>query len=110
MTSAIVGWSHSIFGKHDGASVESLIAEVAEAALADAGLGTDEIDQVFVGHFNAGFSAQSFPSSLVFNALPELRFKPATRVENACASGSAAVHQGLNALAAKQARFVLVWG
>ena len=110
MTSAIVGWSHSVFGKHDGASVESLIAEVAEAALADAGLGADEIDQIFVGHFNAGFSAQSFPSSLVFNALPDLRFKPATRVENACASGSAAVHQGLNALAAKQARFVLVVG
>ena len=110
MTSAIVGWSHSVFGKHDGASVESLIAEVAEAALADAGLGADEIDQIFVGHFNAGFIAQSFPSSLVFNALPDLGFKPATRVENACASGSAAVHQGLNALAAKQARFVLVVG
>lgn len=110
MTSAIVGWSHGRFGKHEGASVESLIAEVADAALADAGIGPGEVDQIFVGHFNAGFSAQSFPSSLVFNALPDLRFKPATRVENACASGSAAIHQGLNAVAAKQARFVLVVG
>ena len=79
MTSAIVGWSHSPFGKHDEETVESLIARVAGAALADAGIAPEEVDQIFIGHFNAGFSAQSFPSSLVFNALPALRFKPATR-------------------------------
>ena len=41
---------------------------------------------------------------------PDLRFKPATRVENACATGSAAIHMGINSLAAKKARFVLVVG
>ena len=100
MTGAIVGWSHGRFGKQDDESVETLIASVAAGALADAGLQPRDIDQIYVGHFNAGFSAQSFPSSLVFNALPGLRFKPATRVENACASGSAA----------KRGRFVLVVG
>jgi len=45
----------------------------------------------FVGHFNSGFSKQNFPSSLAMQSVPELRFKPATRVENACASGSAAI-------------------
>ena len=110
MKNAIVGWSHNRFGKHEGETVESLIEQVAGAALADAAIGSDEIDQIFVGHFNAGFSAQSFPSSLVFNALPDLRFKPATRAENACASGSAAIHQGMNAVAAKRARFALVIG
>jgi acetyl-CoA C-acetyltransferase len=39
-----------------------------------------------------------------------MRFKPATRVENACASGSAAVFQGLNDIAAGRSRFVLVVG
>jgi acetyl-CoA C-acetyltransferase len=39
-----------------------------------------------------------------------LRFKPATRVENACATGSAAVHQGLKSIAAGSARIVLVVG
>jgi acetyl-CoA C-acetyltransferase len=39
-----------------------------------------------------------------------LRFKPATRVENACATGSAAVHQGIRAIASGQARIVLVVG
>jgi acetyl-CoA C-acetyltransferase len=43
-------------------------------------------------------------------AHPDLRFKPSTRVENACATGSAAIHMGLNSLAAKKARFVLVVG
>jgi acetyl-CoA C-acetyltransferase len=63
-----------------------------------------------LGHFNAGFSAQDFTASLVLQASPDLRFKRATRVENACATGSAAVHQGLRALEAKAARIVLVVG
>jgi acetyl-CoA C-acetyltransferase len=63
-----------------------------------------------LGHFNAGFSAQDFTASLVLQASPDLRFKPASRVENACATGSAAVHQGLKAIAAKAARIVLVVG
>src|SRR5205085_6263931 len=49
-------------------------------------------------------------ASLVLQASPELRFKRATRVENACATGSAAVHQGLQAIAARAARIALVVG
>ena len=63
-----------------------------------------------LGHFNAGFSPQDFTASLVLQASPDLRFKRASRVENACATGSAAVHQGLKAIAAKAARIVLVVG
>ena len=69
-----------------------------------------DVDEIVLGHFNAGFSAQDFTASLVLQASPDLRFKRATRVENACATGSAAVHQGLNAIAAKAARIVLVVG
>ena len=57
-----------------------------------------------------GSQQQDFTASLVLQASPELRFKRATRVENACATGSAAVHQGLRALEAKAARIVLVVG
>ena len=39
-----------------------------------------------------------------------LRFKPATRVENACATGSAAVRAGIRAIDARAARIVLVVG
>src|SRR5256714_9529453 len=110
MTGCIVGWAHTKFGKHDGLDVESLIVEVAQGALADAGVSAADIDQVYLGTMNGGFVKQEFPASLVFQADPAFRFKPATRVENACATGSAAIHMGLNSIAAGKARLVLVVG
>src|SRR2546430_1793911 len=106
MTACIVGWAHSPFGKLNGETVESLIARVAGDALADAAISAKDVDEIVLGHFNAGFSAQDFTASLVLQASPDLRFKRATRVENACATGSAAVHQGLKAIAAGAARIV----
>ena len=110
MTACIVGWSHVPFGRHEGEDVESLIVRAAKGAVADAGIAPSEVDEVVVGHFNGGFSQQEFPSSLVFQADEAYRFKPATRVENACATGSAAIHQGLKSILSRQARFVLVVG
>src|SRR3954464_1013255 len=110
MTGCIVGWDHTPFGRLDGETVESLIVRVANGALADAGIEAREGDENVLAHFNAGFSAQDFTASLVLQAAPELRFKRALRVENACATGSAAVHQGLNSIAARAARVVLVVG
>src|ERR1700757_1601767 len=110
MTACIVGWAHTPFGKLDAETVESLIVRVATEALADAGVGPADVDEIVLGHFNAGFSAQDFTAALVLQASPDLRFKRASRVENACATGSAAVHQGLKAIAAKAARIVLVVG
>jgi acetyl-CoA C-acetyltransferase len=110
MTACIVGWAHTPFGKLSDESVESLIVRVANAALADAAIAAKDVDEIVLGHFNAGFSAQDFTASLVLQASPDLRFKRATRVENACATGSAAVHQGLKSIAAGAARIVLVVG
>ncbi len=110
MTACIVGWAHTPFGKLAGESVESLIVRVAAEALADAGIGAKDVDEIVLGHFNAGFSAQDFTASLVLQASPDLRFKRATRVENACATGSAAVHQGIKAIEARAARIVLCVG
>src|SRR5665213_4624137 len=110
MTACIVGWAHSRFGKLEGEDIEALILRVAGDAIRDAGLAPAEIDEIYLGTFNGGFTRQEFPSSLVLQLDPELRFKPSTRVENACATGSAAIYQGLNAIAAKRARTVLVVG
>jgi acetyl-CoA C-acetyltransferase len=110
MTAAIVGWAHSPFGRQDGETVESLVVGVAQQALVHAGVAAADIDEIYLGHFNAGFSAQDFTAALVLQADPALRFKPATRVENACATGSAAVHQGVRTIAAGAARLVLVVG
>ena len=110
MTGCIVGWAYTPFGRLEGETVESLIVRVATEALADAGVAPGDVDEIVLGHFNAGFSAQDFTAALVLQASPDLRFKRASRVENACATGSAAVHQGLKAIAAKTARIVLVVG
>src|SRR3989475_7293538 len=110
MTACIVGWAHTPFGRLEGETLEGLIVRVATQALADAGIAAADVDEIVLGHFNAGFSAQDFTAALVLQASPELRFKRASRVENACATGSAAVHQGLKAIAAKAARIVLVVG
>ncbi|MDR7222583.1 acetyl-CoA acetyltransferase [Aminobacter aminovorans] len=109
MTACIVGWAHSRFGKLEGETLESLITKVASDALEHAGIGPDDVDEIVLGHFNAGFSAQDFTASLVLQADDRLRFKPATRVENACATGSAAVRQGIRAVNTGS-RIVLVVG
>ena len=110
MTGCIVGWAHGKFGRHDGVGLETLIVDAATEAIADAGIAPADVDEIYIGHFNGGFVKQDFPASLVLHAHPDLRFKPATRVENACATGSAAIHQGLAAVAAGKARFVLCVG
>ena len=110
MDTCIVGWAHSPFGKLEDPDVESLIDRVAGAAIEDAGIAPAEIDGVFVGLFNNGFSRQDFPSSLPMQGIEALRFKPATRYENACASGSAAIHGARDFLAAGRGRFALVIG
>jgi acetyl-CoA C-acetyltransferase len=109
MSAAIIGWAHTSFGKKDE-SLEGLVVGVARDALAHARIGAEEVDEIYLGHFNAGFSPQEFTASLVLQADQGLRFKPTTRVENACATGSAAVHQAAKAIAAKAARVTLVVG
>ena len=111
MTEAcIVGWAHTPFGKLEDPDIESLIGRVAGAAIEDAGIAPGDIDGTFVSLFNNGFSKQDFPASLVLQHVPELRFKPITRFENACASGSAAVHGARDFLSAGRGRFALVIG
>ena len=110
MTGCIVGWAHGKFGKREGDDLESLITGVAGDALRDAGIAPADVDEVYVGHFGGGFVKQDFPASLVFQVSDDFRFKPATRVENACATGTAAVHLGLRSIEARKARIVLVVG
>jgi len=110
MTACIVGWAHTPFGRLEGETVESLIVRAANDALTDAGVAAKDVEEIVLGHFNAGFSAQDFTAALVLQASPDLRFKRATRVENACATGSAAVHQAIKSIEAKAARIALVVG
>jgi len=105
----IIGSGHTRFGRLQQ-TLEELIVEAAREAISEAGIAPSEIDAVFLGHFNSGLVPDGFASSLIHQADPAFRFKPAVRCENACASGSAAVHAGLNVIRAGRARNVLVVG
>ena len=108
--SAIVGWAHTPFGKLDDPDAESLIARVAAAALEHAGIGPGDVDAITVGVYNNGFASQGFEASLVALAIPELAHTPAVHVENACATGSAAIHAALDFIESGRGRIALVVG
>lgn len=110
MTACIVGWHHTKFGKLEDEDIESLIVQAARGAVADAGIGFEDVDEAFVGNMNGGYHKQDFTGALLMQADDGLRFKRVTRVENACATGSAALHQGIRAIENGDARFALVLG
>ncbi len=105
----ITGSGHTRFGRLPE-TLEELIVEAAREAIAEAEVDPAEIDAVFLGHFNSGLVPDGFASSLIHQAHPALRFTPATRCENACASGAAAIHAGMNLIRAGKAKTVLVVG
>ncbi|MEM8934840.1 MAG: acetyl-CoA acetyltransferase [Pseudomonadota bacterium] len=107
---AIIGAGHTPFGRLKGETLEDLVVSAGAEAIADAGLTAADIDAVYLGHFNSGMVTDGFASSLIHQISPDLRFKPATRLENACASGSAAIHAGISSIASGDARIVLVVG
>ena len=110
MDACIVGWGHTPFGKLDALSLEDLITDAARQALADAALDAADVDGVWLGHFNSGLVPDGFCSSMVLHADPALRWKPAIRCENACASGSAALFAALDAVNSGRCRIALVVG
>ncbi|WP_236186086.1 acetyl-CoA acetyltransferase [Pseudomonas protegens] len=105
----VVAAAHTRFGRLDG-SLEDLIVQVTRDVLVDAAIDAGAIDALFLGQFNSGLVPDGFPASLMLQADPQLRFKPATRCENACASGSAAIQAGINAIRSGAAELVLVVG
>ncbi len=106
----IVGWGHTPFGKLDALDTEQLLRDAVQPALASAGLEAADIDGVFIGHFNGGFVRQDFSGALAAVAIPALRHTPAVRVENACATGSAAIWAALDALASGRVKRAMVVG
>lgn len=110
MSVSIVGWSHLPFGRLDKLGLEDLIVRAAGEALTHSGIDGNQVDGIWLGNLNGGFTPDIFASSLALEADPGLRWKPATRLENACASGSAAVYAACDAIESGRARIALVIG
>jgi acetyl-CoA C-acetyltransferase len=110
MSVCITGWAHNKFGVNLGQSSENMIADVVDKAIKHAEISVKDIDAIFVGTFNNGFQKQDFHGALPAVAQLDLRYTPAMRVENACATGSAAIHTAMNTIEAKRAKTTLVVG
>lgn len=105
MTAWITGIGMTPFAKLADADETVLVRDAVAAALADAQLEPEEIDAVFVANvFGAGGLGQ-----LVLRA-SALVGKPILNVENACASGTTALLDGVAWLEAGLADRVLVVG
>ncbi|NTA81793.1 acetyl-CoA acetyltransferase [Agrobacterium tumefaciens] len=106
----IVGWAHSPFGKSALENTEQLMASVLAPAIDHAGVDVSDIDGIFVGVMNNGFSKQDFQGALVAMGDERLAYTPAVRFENACSTGSAALYSAMDFIEAGRGRIALVVG
>ena len=120
---SIVGASSTKFGSlvrknketgevSDTTSIYDLLIEAGQGALKDAGIEGRDVDGVWVGSCAPGLLAnQEHIAAMAPEIDPNgLRFKPMTRCEDACASGSVALYNALYAVESGRARIALVVG
>ncbi|MDP3179330.1 MAG: hypothetical protein Q8M76_15585 [Spirochaetaceae bacterium] len=93
-------------------SIYELMAEAGKGAIADAGIPASDIDGIWVASCAPGlFANQEHLAACASEIAPDaFRFKPMTRCEDACASGSVAFFDALYAVEAGRARAALVLG
>ncbi|MEC9488573.1 MAG: thiolase domain-containing protein [Halanaerobium sp.] len=106
----VIGTYHSRVGKLDK-SIYELIVEAGKGAIEDAEVAPGDIGGIWVANYGAaGFVNQNHLAPYALAIDEELRFTPCTRVENACASGSAAIKEASNAIKAGEVDYALVIG
>ena len=90
---AIVGMGCTAFGEHWDRSADDLLIDATGAATASAGIALDDIDAFWVGTQASGVSGLTLSRPL------HLNYKPVTRIENMCATGSEALRNACYAVA-----------
>ena len=79
---AIVGMGCTVFGEHWDKGVDDLLVDAVGDACASAGVTQDQIDAYWLGTMGSGISGLTLSRPL------RIDYKPVTRVENMCATGS----------------------
>ena len=90
---AIVGMGCTPFGEHWDKSVDDMLVESTQAAYASAGISQDDVDAFWFGTLGSGVSGLTLSRAL------KIDYKPVTRVENMCATGSEAFRNACYAVA-----------
>jgi len=90
----VAGVGMTRFAKHPDRGLKDLGAEAATAAVADAGIGLEDIDAAYVGNCAAGLvtGQESVRGQVILSSIGVGKI-PIVNVENACASGSTALYQ-----------------
>ncbi|MCU0669925.1 MAG: thiolase family protein [Myxococcota bacterium] len=107
----VAGVGMTRFGKHLDTGLKALGAEAVQAAVGDAGIALDDLDAAYVGNAAAGLvtGQESIRGQVILRSLGLGRL-PVVNVENACASGSTALHQAAAMVTAGFHDCVLVLG
>lgn len=101
---AIIGMGCTKFGERWDMSVSDLLVDAYNDALASAGVEKDQIDAYWLGTLSSGDSGMVLSSAL------KLQYKPVTRVENFCASGSESFRNACYAVASGAYDMVMAIG
>jgi acetyl-CoA C-acetyltransferase len=101
---AIVGMGCTNFGEHWDKGVDDLLVEATGEAIKSAGVVTDDIDAFWLGTMGSGLSGLTLSRPL------KLDYKPVTRVENFCATGSEAFRNACYAVASGAYDMVMAVG
>jgi acetyl-CoA acetyltransferase len=108
---AIVGVGMTAFGKYIGSGLRALTHEAVGFALKDSGMTIDEIDMIYFANAAGGLvtGQEMIPGQAAMRGL-NVSGIPIVNVENACASGSSAIHLACMAVSSGQYENVLIVG
>jgi acetyl-CoA C-acetyltransferase len=102
---AIVGMGCTAFGEHWGRSADDLLIDATEECYAaTSAIDKDDVDAYWLGTMSSG------QSGLVLSRPLRLDYKPVTRVENFCATGSEAFRNASYAVASGAYDIVMAVG
>jgi len=101
---AIVGMGCTAFGEHWDKGPEDLLVDAAKDAYASAGIDPAQIDAYWLGTMGSG------TSGLMLSEALKIPYKPVTRLENMCATGSEAIRNAAYAVASGAYDLVMAIG
>jgi len=101
---AIIGMGCTIFGEHWDKSADDLLVDAVTDAVASAGVDQAQIDAYWLGTMGSGISGLTLSRPL------RVDYKPVTRVENMCATGSESFRNACYAVASGAFDVVMATG
>src|ERR1700704_2389449 len=101
---AIVGMGCTPFGEHWQKGTDELLVDSTTEALASAGVKLDDIDAFWLGTMGSGISGLTLSRPL------KIDYKPVSRLENMCATGSEAFRNACYAVASGAYDLVMAIG